>query len=235
MRETARLSRRWGPMAAVLLCLSLAVSPAQAEPESGSRIDRSPSAVKNMPNDKDNAGRIVLNQYARCYAGKYTEKVVAALDLAYLSPEQDSAVKKLNRTLADCLGFAIGSIRFTAPAMVGGMAEELVLNRYGNANLPRVATLSEEAMFASSFKPRNDGEDFAQCVARGNPAGAFALLQTEVGSDAETKAVKTLVPVLGGCLVAGQNLNLNNDTVRAIAAVGLYRILSGLAAADAGK
>ncbi|MBL8651480.1 MAG: hypothetical protein JNL35_13895 [Sphingopyxis sp.] len=217
------------------LGLALMASPASAQPETGRRIDSVPSAVRNLPSDKAAAGRIVLNQYSRCFAKQNSTRVEAALALAYLSPEQENAVKKLNRSLPDCLGSSGLSIRFSAPAMVGGMAEEFVLGRYGDDNLTRVAALTEEAMFASSFKPRNDGEDFAQCVARGNPTGAFAVLQTDVGGDAEKKAVKALVPTLGSCLVAGHEMNLNDDTVRSISAVGLYRILAGLAAADAGK
>lgn len=212
-----------------------AASPAMAEPESGSRIDRSPKAVRNVPNDPENAGRIVLNQYSRCYAASNSAKAAAALSLPYLSDEQGAAVRNLNRKLADCLGFAVQRISFSAPAMVGGMAEEFVLNTYGDANLPHVGTLTEDAMFASSFKPRNNGEDFAQCVARSDPKGAYAILNTKVGSETETAAAKALVPVLGSCLVAGSNINLNTDTVRFVSAVGLYRILSGLAAADAGK
>jgi hypothetical protein len=231
----ADVLRKISALGCVTLGTILLASPVAAEPESGTRIDRTPSAVRDMPTDKDNAGRIVLNQYSRCYAQNNGKKAEAALALVYLSPEQDAAVKKLNRSLADCLGFSGLNIRFAAPAMVGGMAEQLVLGTYGDANLPRVAALTEDAMFASSFKPRNDGEDYAQCVVRSNPTGAFAAIRTDVGSDAETAAVKALVPVLGSCLVAGQNINLNNDTVRSIAAVGLYRILSGMAATDAGK
>lgn len=226
---------RRGLMFAIAAGAMLAAPPALAEPESGSRIDRTPKAVRDMPTNQDNAGRIVLNQYSRCFAARNGPRVAAALALVYLSSEQSDAVKKLNRSLPDCLGFSGLNIRFSAPAMVGGMAEEFVVASYGKNNLPRVAALSEEAMFASNFKPRNDGEDFAQCVARTNPEGAYAVLETEVGSEAETKAVKVLVPALGSCLVAGNNINLNTDTVRSISAVGLYRILSGLAAADTGK
>ena len=224
-----------GYILAIAASTTFVASPAMAEPESGSRIDRSPRAVRDVPNDQDNAGRIVLNQYSRCYAADNGDRAADALALVYLSNEQSAAVKNLNRKLANCLGFSVQSLRFKAPGMVGGMAEELVLNRYGDADLTLVAALTEDAMFASSFKPRNDGEDFAQCVARSNPKGAFAVLQTKVGGTEETGAVKALVPTLGSCLVAGSNINLDTESVRIISAVGLYRILSGLAAADAGK
>ena len=225
--------RRFSAMAAA--AVTLTALPAMAQPESGRRIDSTPRAVKGLPGDKDDAGRIVLNQYSRCYAQKYQTRAIDALEYLYLSPEQDKAVAKLNRSMPDCLGHSGLTLRFSAPAMVGGMAEELVLENYGSKNLAAVSALTEDAMFASGFKPRNNGEDFAQCVARSNSAGAYALLQTDVGSEAETKAVKTLVPVLGSCLVTGQNINLNEDTVRSLSAVGLYRILSGLAASNAGK
>jgi hypothetical protein len=214
----------------ILASLLVAGTSVVAAPETGTRFDRTPKAVRPGQIEGDNAGRVVMNQYARCNAEIKREKAMAALALPYLSEEQSKAVGKLARGIADCLGPNSVTLSFQAPAMVAGMAEEFVLTDFKNADVSSISAISEEQMFASSFKPRNQGEDFAQCVVRADPNAARAILSTKVASDDEAMAVKKLVPQLGPCLVSGQKIEINGGTVRAIASVGLYRILSGLAA-----
>jgi hypothetical protein len=216
-----------------LLALSifLGATSAVAAPETGTRFDQAPKAVKPGQVEADNAGRKVMNQFARCYADIKRADAISTLAIPYLSPEQGEAVRKNAGGLSDCLGPNDIRLSFNAPTMVAGMAEELVFALYPKPDLLAIGAMSEEAMFASSTKPRNPAEDFAQCVVRRDPTNAYALIQTAVASKAEAAAVKTLVPQLGQCLIAGQDIKLNNATVRAIAAVGLYRILSGVASA----
>ena len=212
-----------------LIATVLFASSALAAPETGTRLDKTPLAVDNKQIEGDNSGRVVTNQYARCIAETKPDRAIAALALMYLSGDQNKAVQKLASGLADCLGPNSVVLRFPGAAMTAAMAEYFVTTKYDDTDFSKISELTEEAMFASTFKPRNDGEDFAQCVARSAPVAARNLLDTAVASDAEAAAIKKVVPYFGPCLLAGQDLKINADTVRSISAVGLYRILSGMA------
>jgi len=65
------------------------------------------------------------------------------------------------------------------------------------------------------------------CVARAKPADVFALFATTPASDAELAALKPTGDILPGCIPAGQTIKLNRPAVRAIYALGAYRLLAG--------
>lgn len=62
------------------------------------------------------------------------------------------------------------------------------------------------------------------CVVRAAPAGARTLLAAPIGSNAERAAMKSIIPVLGSCTPAGQNMTLSYSIVRGMIAEPLYRL-----------
>ena len=219
-----------------ILSLCLAVpSAGLADPDLNSRIDRAPLAVKSKQAQGENASILVMHQFARCVADQHQKGAMALLALPYLSDEQSNAVGSLVGGNEDCMGSDGVGLRFKPPAIVGGMAEQLIANRYKNANVIRFAGMTDETLDQLSVKPRNYAEDFAQCVVRRDPQKVTQLIQTRPTSDEEAAIVQQLVPHLGPCLVSGQKISLNKPSVRSILAVGLYRMLASAPATQATK
>jgi hypothetical protein len=218
----------------ILVFLSAASRAGLADPETGSRIERAPLAVTPKQAEGDNASILVLNQFARCFADQRRKATISLLALPYMSEEQSKAIKSLISGAQECMvdGF---ELRFKPPAVVGGLAEQMIVDLYKNADVTDFAGMTDEALEQLSVKPRNYAEDFAQCVVRRDPQKVALLIQTKVASDAEAAAVQQLVSHLGPCLVSGQTISLNKPSVRSILAVGLYRMLAGAPSAQAAK
>lgn len=212
-----------------------AVTAALAAPETGTRFDRAPLTVKPGQLVDDNAGRIVANQFARCVANQKRSASVTMMALPYLSDEQSKSAAKLFSGVQDCIGYGGYTLRSSTPAMVAGVAEQLIEDLYRRGDVGRFAGLSDEAALAMGIKPRNDGEDFAQCVVRRDPKAAKLVIATKPASKEETTQVGKMIPHLGPCLIQGQDLKLNVPSVRAIAAVGLYQLLSAAPGAQAAR
>lgn len=65
---------------------------------------------------------------------------------------------------------------------------------------------------------------FGECVVRANPAGAKALLLTDVTTDAERAAMVPLNLALANCLNAGERLTLTKEVLRGTVALNYYRL-----------
>ena len=63
----------------------------------------------------------------------------------------------------------------------------------------------------------------ADCTAANGPELADKLLRTPAGLPAEREAAVALAPVIGQCVTQGQDIKLTQDTIRAIAAEGLWQ------------
>lgn len=209
----------------IVVGVALAVAtPVLAEPETGSRIDTARGSVTSSDMEAERAELRVMNKFARCVARNRNRKATTLLGLPYLSSEQSKLVSSTIGGEDGCLGSGDQELRFKPPAIIGGLAEELVLSRK-NLNVDQIAGMTDEAMDAAGLAPRNLAEDFGQCVARRTPALSVALIKTDPGSKEESIIAKQLAPQLGPCLVEGSKLSLTSYSVRSIVAVGLYRML----------
>jgi hypothetical protein len=208
-------------LAPLLAALAASASPALAEPETGSLIDRNRDSVGSVRSEASDAARQVMNAFGRCVARNRSERVTAILDMPLYSQDQGKALQSLMDREGACLGDDVSSFRSDALGIVGAMAEWFVLNRYAGVGLGRIVQIA----------PPEPGEAttvhelIATCIARSQPAAAFALIRTRPASDDEQTALARLVPHFAPCLPKGQN-RFSRSSLRAIVAAGLYRVLS---------
>lgn len=208
------------------LLAALAANSASAQPETGSRINRAPLAVTSAQAQGEDAAIVVMNQFARCVARQSPKAATDLLSLPYLSGQQSAAAYKLVGGEERCLGVGDRTLRFRPQLIVGGLAEQLVLDNYKRADVGRFRGMTDEALEASSGAPRNNAEDSAQCVVRRDPEAALDMIRSKPETREEAVLIKRLSPYLGPCLVSGTKMNLTKSAVRHSLAVGLYRMLS---------
>lgn len=63
-----------------------------------------------------------------------------------------------------------------------------------------------------------------ECVVRADPAGAMAVLRTEIDTGAERKRFAALAPSIASCVQQGQTLSFNRTNLRAAMALAYYRL-----------
>lgn len=218
--------RIWiGSLVLVLAALTLA-APALSEPPIGSRIDAVPLApVQPDTHSQEDAIRL-MNQFARCIGHQRRKEARAVLDLPLGSTEQNRAIARMVGGQEECLGDGAAELHFPAPALIGGLAEQLILDLYPGADPSSLAGLSDADQQKRGFAPRNLSEDFALCVVRRDPASVRAFIDTQPASPGEDQVVRKLVPQFGPCAVAGQTLKLDKLSIRLMLAFGLYRALA---------
>ena len=210
---------------ALLAPLTLLASAVEAQPEVGSLIDRNRGSVGSVRSETTAAARQVMNTYGRCVARNRTQRVEPILAMPLLSDEQVGVLRVFLEQYDSCLGNDIDSIRFDHLILLGAMSEWFILNRYADVGISRVAQVSDVQGGQSATLSRSMYESIATCVARSDPAAAFALVQTMPASDDERAAMNRIVPLLAPCLPRGEN-SFSRSSLRATVAAGLYRLLA---------
>lgn len=206
--------------------------PLLAQPPIGSLIDRNRGAVGSVQGESTAAARQVMNTYGRCVARNRRQRVESLLAMPLLSDEQNRAVRSFLQGEDACLGNEIETIRFDYLIVLGAMSEWFILNNYADVGISRIAQLTDAQAAESGLLTRSLYESIATCVARSDPAAAYALVQATPASEQERAAIARIVPLLAPCLPRGEN-SFSRSSLRATVAVGLYRVLmvaSGTAA-----
>lgn len=217
-----------------LAALAYSGPPALAQPETGSRIDRMPGAVGAVESEDAITARRVMRTYGQCVARNRVRLARALLALPLGDGEQLRTMRRSAAQVPACLGRGVARLQFHPSLLLGAMAEFYVIERMGSRDLRPIAALTDARLAAMGLAPRTGYEDVATCVAVRDPAGVMALIRSEPGTDQESVAFNRLVPHLGPCLPEGLTLTLSPGPVRAIVAVGLYRLLSATAESGLG-
>jgi hypothetical protein len=186
-------------MRGVLLLLALTVGAAPASAQAPPPVD---------------VARL-MQGLASCVGAAEPEMVQTILDLPLLSSEQSVAIARVVPQ-HKCLVESRTTLRFEASAMVGGLAEELFLRRFGERDLKWLVAQNGTA------RPRNQAEDLALCLVGRDPGNARLLLDSIPASPEESMMVKRLADDLGSCVPAGMTLSFSSSNVRTFAAAGLY-------------
>lgn len=223
MTVGARLFRGLAAIAASLLALTSVQ--AVGQPEIGSLIDRNRGAVGSVRGESTAAARQVMSTYGRCVARNRTQRVEPLLQMPLLSDDQIGAVRTFIDREDSCLGNDIDTIRFDYLIVLGAISEWFVLNRYADVGISSVAQLTDAQAAQTGQLSRSLYESIATCVARSDPAAAFALVQTTPATEQERAAIGRIVPLLAPCLPRGEN-SFSRSSLRATVAVGLYRVLA---------
>jgi hypothetical protein len=121
-----------------------------------------------------------------------------------------------------------------APSLIRGAIYEVYLHEDFD-DLP--AALSFESVSALQYPvAASDASSDAsvytakmrigECAVRRNPSSAKSLIDSPIGSDEETAAIKAIIPALSVCTFEGQTLTLSKSIVRGMIAEVLYRLLA---------
>jgi hypothetical protein len=212
-----------------LIALTAAVSPAAAEPPTGSRLgERTISGIKYTEEQADEAA----TKLARCMIAKRNALARAYLD-AVTSEDADKAQTTLFRQI-ECMSWVTLSdmsdtTRASIPREVlrGKLAEVILTGERGKVEILPALPLGKEywrPWFAATGRdPVTD--EMAACVADTNARSIAALIETRSYSKEENTAFGAVLPSLGTCLRVGAKLQANRQALRAALADALYQRL----------
>lgn len=206
--------------------------------------------------------RAVMHDYARCVVrrqpARASEAIAANLDNATLLRRYSMLMSP------DCLANAAqdgAEMRFAGDLYRYALADALVNRELAGWTVPELAAVPRlvhrdpgeppsqanaggkpsgkrkyEAALAAYEKEATYAylSHYGECVVRGNPAGAKALLLSGPDSLQETAAFDALRPVLGRCLVEGRTIRFGRVALRGSIAINFYR-LAHAARATAGR
>ena len=215
-----------------LALFALIASPALSQ-SLGSHIKRSSDARSDIHINDPDAAEKAAHFVARCTAEIRSPAAKKILALPYMSKKQQKSVGSKVRGVGECVNRLGYDLRFTSSPLVGGMAEYFVTDVFRDELVNQVAVPTSDSPVISST-PRNGGEIFAQCVVQKDARAVKNLISTEPTSDEEKQALKAVVPLLGQCIPAGEEIALNRRSIRAMLSFGLYRELATLDSAELG-
>lgn len=202
------------------------------EAETGSRIRTKPVA--------ENPERIgqMIKGVGRCVYqgnGRKADNLLATSDTESLSGKEfgfRSSGQDDQFGISDCMAYqTIGTelktqLQFSMIRIRAMMAEEAYLKRFGAPPALPVGAVEDAPRTYFSTGPNlakaRSLAAFADCVVFRDTRGADAVLRTPPGTMEERKAAMALAPVLGPCLVQGQEVALTPIAIRAIVADGLW-------------
>jgi len=160
-----------------------------------------------------------LHNYAACAVNRTPAGAEKMLSLEPGTPRFKAARRRFAQGHDMCAKRG-DRLQFGGMIFGGDVAEALIVKKYNAAALAAAAA-------APAPTPLNTIEAIGMCVARAKPADVFALFATAPASDPEIAALKPTGDILPGCIPAGQTIKLNRPAVRAIYALGAYRLLAG--------
>lgn len=198
-----------------------------AQPETGSRIDRTREGMTGFHDPRtQKSARAGINAMARCRADKQRARAVKTLSHRYLSDEQAKSLKMIFKKVSyDDRCSLAKNIRFgysTAP-IVGAFSEFFLLRKYNESDVAALSTLNDLDWQKDIMKPRNANELFGRCIVRKETDKVYALINTVPDTADESAVIKSIAPRLGSCVTDGLEVSFDKTSLRAILAYGLYR------------
>jgi hypothetical protein len=127
-------------------------------------------------------------------------------------------------------------LRFRQSIFRGTLYESLYRADYARgravdiASAPQIAYVTgDPATWTQGQREWLGLQDFADCVVRAKPAEARALVMSEVETAAEGRALASIGPALGPCLVQGVETRFSRPILRGLIAESLYRLTAAVA------
>mgnify|MGYP000535286067 CR=1 FL=1 len=172
-----------------------------------------------------------MDRFAGCIVRARADSARALLARDEAVPETLTEMQNLVKRSTGCI--PSGTLAISPLLLLGQMAERLVLRDIGVSPL---ASAIQPSAARGDYVARNSGEYMAICTTLRAPALVQALFASDAGSVQEAEALKSIVPVLPECLADGDSARINRRALRAIIALGTYRLVQHNApAALAGK
>jgi hypothetical protein len=163
---------------------------------------------------------IAMRDFSRCVADRNPRAAEAALALDHRRDEQEAALRQLAEGNKRCVALA-SRLGFSSLLFAGGLAERLLARQRGKG---RLAPLVAHDPARPAVQARDESEMMALCTVRTAPAAVETVLATKPASAAEGAAMAALAPTVAGCVAAGQTMRLNRPGLRALLALGAYRL-----------
>jgi hypothetical protein len=201
----------------------------------GSHIRKNSDARTDIQDNDPNAAEKAVHFLARCTAELRSPVAKKILALPYLSAEQKKIVKSKVRGSGDCMNRLGFQLRYDFAPLVGGMAEYFVTDIFKDKDIELISEASNADRTVVSPSARNSIEMFSQCVARKDPKAVKSFVSTQPTSDAEKKALQSVIPFLGQCIPEGEKISLDKISLRAMLSFGLFRELAAVSSTEKSK
>lgn len=189
--------------------LALGAASAQAQPPA--------PAVPINPSADTAAERQRLRDFSFCMARYRPNWARQTLDKPYLSNDQARIASYALSGRDSCTQGHDVEVTFRTSSVVSSLAEYFLRDEIRQVDATRLAAA------LSNMAPRNVSEDFGLCIAARNPDAARELALSPFNSETETAAAHRLATAVESCTVEGENLTVDLQSLRALAATALYR------------
>ena len=177
-------------------------------------------AAAEQPTSSSPAARRQIQAFGACVADRSPEKAAQVLSMDFRSAGYHPALKALNLNNIDrsCLMPSRSGARSSSLLFAGALAERLIAADSKSLNVRLAQAASRPA--PPTYSP---SDAIANCVARSAPNEAASLFKTEVGSDAEAQAMKSLDMAVQLCSRGKPPFQANVEGLRAILATAAFR------------
>jgi len=176
------------------------------------------ASAQTADEPSDSLALEALHNFAVCAVNRTSAGAEKMLAADPSSPDAYKARMQFAKGHGMCVTRG-NKLKFGGLPFSGDIAEALIAAKY------RAAPLATAAR--SEVAPRNMVEAIGMCVVKARPADVAAVFATEPASKEELAALKPTGDILPGCVPAGQTIKMNRPAVRAIYALGAYRLLAG--------
>lgn len=158
-----------------------------------------------------------LRNLSACLARARPRWARQTLASPYLSDEQATLAGRALTGADTCLRGRDSSFTFRTSTMVGSLAEYFLQADVGRADFAQVRAA------LATMRPSNSSEDFALCVAARAPGAARDLALSEPGSPAEAQASGQVSAFVDDCVIPGEQLTVDMQSLRSLLSTVLYR------------
>ena len=203
-------------------------------------IETSALAVPSKP--MGDLSKRMSDETAGCIIRGDPELIEAWFNTLPGSLEERKVVSRRETRFTHCFRTNLAQMRdwvpeYDYPALRVGLLRFLLKNRIvgvpekAPAGLSRANWFVSEAISGSGERASVIANDLGFCLARSDwPTVRTAVLSIE-GSPAEAKALRKLIPLIGGCIPPGAKLRMDLPRVRAILEETAYHGVGGITAA----
>lgn len=162
-----------------------------------------------------------MRNFAKCVFDRSPRAAANLLAMDSGDRHFPDAMRRFAQGHEDCA--PMSRLTFSGIYFIGGVAEASVNYRLRTDHLARLVAVDPAR---PTIRARDETEMMTLCTVRRAPEELAVLFATEPMSEAETGALRTLGPVIGGCLAAGQTLRLDRAALRDMLALSAYRLIS---------
>ncbi len=164
-----------------------------------------------------------LHMVGECLAERQTDRSRAVLALDYRTRNYRDNLRALGRRSGECAEDQLGraTLRSAGLPFAGSIAEALLEK---DGLLVDLAGKTGYRADVPAIDARSASEFMAFCVIRKDPAGTAAVLRSDPASPGEAVAFAAIGATLSGCVPKKSELEFSYQSIRALLALGAWRL-----------